>query len=157
MVAVPLPPPESASEAQGAATATTVVARRPVLAAPSRHARSGRRTQVVLGCAGLAFFAVGATVATAAARADWVPPPEISVGIGQVGTPIASVDLGSAAPLPASLEVVAFGHAVWSTPLSSSSGTQTVAIPPDLNHSGSYVVLVTGGKPIRFVAAPGEA
>ena len=58
---------------------------------------------------------------------------------------------------PPRLEVVASGHAVWSTPLSSSSGSQTVALPSNLDHSGSYAVLIAGGKPIRSVALPGES
>jgi hypothetical protein len=162
LVALPSPPPESTSGAQMAPTASTVdgtemAGSSPVPTTLSRQVRRTRWTQVALGCTGVALFAVGATFATAAARADRVPPPELSIGIGKVGQPVATVDLGSAAPVSARLEVAASGHVVWSTPLASSSVTQSVTIPSDLNHSGSHVVLVAGGKPIRRVAVPGEA
>jgi hypothetical protein len=158
--AVPSPPPEATDGAQSAPTATTtggagVMAGRPVMARPS-HRRS-RRTQVVLGCAGLAFFVGGATIATAAARRDQVPPPELSIGVGPVGQAVANVNLGTAVPASALLEVATFGKVVWSTPLSSSSTTQTVTVPPDLDHPGSFLILVVGGEPVRLVAVPGEA
>ena len=148
LLAMPPKPAESPGEPKNMTTAPTVSEQSP---------HRSRGTQIVLACAGLAMFAAGATFATAAARADQVPPAELSIGTEQVGAPVASVDLGSAAPVSARLEVVASGHAVWSTPLSSSSGSQTVALPSNLDHSGSYAVLIAGGKPIRSVALPGES
>ena len=48
---------------------------------PGRALRA--RSQVVLGCVGLALFAAGASVAVAAAEKEWVPPPELSIEMGQ--------------------------------------------------------------------------
>jgi hypothetical protein len=117
--------------------------------------RRARANQIALGCVGLALFAVGATFATAAARKDQVTPAELSMNIEQVRMSIASVDLGSAAPVSARLEVERFGRTVWSTPLSSGSTWQRVAIPSRLDHSGASAVLVAGGAPIRSVSLPG--
>ena len=147
LLALPPKPAESPGEPKSMTTASTV---------GDHYPHRARGTQIALGCAGVALFALGATFATAAARKDQVPPAELSIGTAQVGTPVASVDLGSAAPVSARLEVIAFGHPVWSTPLSSSSTSQNVAIPSDLDHSGSYAVLVAGREPIRLVALPGE-
>ena len=124
----------------------------PVLKSPGQP--SGRthraRSQLVLGCVGLALFAVGASVAVAAAREVWVPPPELSIEVGQ--RPVATVDLGTAAPVSAHLEVVAGGRVFWSAPLSSDGATQNVVLPADVLHSGSQVLLVAGGKTIRYVS-----
>ena len=65
--------------------------------APIRTRRS--RPQVVLGCVGLAFFALGATVATRAALKDWTPPPELSITTSATGHSVADVQLGSAGPI----------------------------------------------------------
>jgi DNA helicase-2/ATP-dependent DNA helicase PcrA len=124
----------------------------PVLGSAGRP--SGRthraRSQFVLGCAGLALVAVGASFAVAAAQKEWVPPPELSVELRQ-GEPVASVDLGTAAPIPAHLAVVTRGRVLWSAPLSSKSGTQNVVLPADVLHPGSRVLLVAGGRAIRNV------
>ena len=86
----------------------------PVLESPGQPpGRTHRaRSQFVLGCVGLALFAVGASFAVAAAQQEWVPPPELSieVGQGQVERPVASVDLGTAAPVSAHLAVVTRGR-----------------------------------------------
>lgn len=118
---------------------------------PGRTHRS--RSQLALGCVGLILVAVGATVAVAAAQKEWVPPPELSieVGPGQVGGPLASVDLGTAAPISAHLAVVRQGRVLLSIPLSSNSGTQNVALPADVLQPGSRVLLVAGGRTIRNV------
>ena len=52
---------------------------------PGRTHRA--RSQFVLGCVGLTLFAVGASIAVAAAQKEWVPPPELSIetGPGLVG------------------------------------------------------------------------
>jgi predicted lipid-binding transport protein (Tim44 family) len=115
---------------------------------PGRTHRA--RSQFVLGCAGLALFAVGASFAVAAAQKQWVPPPELSIEVGQ-GQPVASVDLGTAAPISARLAVVTRGRVVWSLPLSSDSATQNVALPADVLHPGSRVLLVANGRTIRSV------
>ena len=115
---------------------------------PGRTHRA--RSQFVLGCVGLALFAVGASFAVAAAQKEWVPPPELSIEVRQ-GEPVASVDLGTAAPVPAHLAVVTRGRVLWSAPLSSKSGTQNVVLPADVLHPRSHVLLVTGGRTIRNV------
>jgi DNA helicase-2/ATP-dependent DNA helicase PcrA len=115
---------------------------------PGRAHRA--RSQLVLGCAGLALFAVGASFAVAAAQKEWVPPPELSIAMRQ-GAPVASVDLGTAAPIPARLAVVTGERVLWSAPLSSKSGTQNVVLPADVLHPGSRVLLVAGGRAIRNV------
>jgi hypothetical protein len=131
---------------------TEVTTSGPVL--ESRGQPQGRthraRSQFVLGCAGLALFAVGASFAVAAAQKEWVPPPELSVEVRQ-GEPVASVDLGTAAPISAHLAVVARGRVLWSAPLSSKSGTQNAVLPAGVLHPGSHVLLVAGGRTIRNV------
>ncbi len=118
---------------------------------PGRAHRA--RSQLVLGCVGLALFAVGASVAVAAAQEEWVSPAELSIEMGQghPERPVASVDLGRVAPISAHLAVVTRGRVLWSAPLSSQSGTQNVPVPADALGSGSHVVLVAGGRTIRSV------
>jgi hypothetical protein len=118
---------------------------------PDRARRA--RPQFVLGCVGLALAAAGAAFAVAAAQTEWVPPPELSVGVGPgpAGRPAASVNLGTAAPVPARLAVVTRGRVVWSAPLSPDSGTQNVVLPADVLHRGSQLELVAGGRTIRSV------
>ena len=121
---------------------------RPPGRSPGRIHRA--RSQFVLGCVGLALFAAGASFAVTAAQKEWVPPPELSIELGQ-GQPIASVDLGTAAGVPAHLAVVMRGQALWSALLSSSSGTQNVALPAGVLRPGSHVLLVANGRIIRSV------
>lgn len=108
---------------------------------------------LVLGCAGLALFAVGVAVTVTAAQREWVPPPELSIEMGQGHSdrPVASVDLGTAASASAHLGVVKGGRILWSAPLSSSSGTQNVVLPADALDPGSQVVLIANGRTIRDV------
>ena len=141
-----------------AATAGAEVASSgPVLWSRGRPLPLGRthraRSRFVLGCVGLALFAAGASAAVAAAQKEWVPPPELSIegGQGQAGGPVASVNLGTAAPTSAYLEVVGSGRVVWSVRLSSNGATQNVALPADVFHPGSHVLLVAGGMIIRDV------
>jgi hypothetical protein len=108
------------------------------------------RAQLVLGCAGLALFVVGASFAVGAAQKEWVPPPELSIAVDH-GQPVASVDLGTAAPIRAHLAVVTRGRAGWSAPLASSGGTQNVVLPAGVLHPRSHVLLVAGGRTIRNV------
>jgi hypothetical protein len=109
--------------------------------------------QLVLGCAGLALFAVGAAVTVTAAQREWVPPPELSIEMGQGHSdrPVASADLGTAASASARLAVVKGGRILWSAPLSSSSGAQNVVLPADALDPGSLVVLIVNGRTIRDV------
>jgi hypothetical protein len=108
-------------------------------------------SQIALGCVGLALFAAGAALTVTAAQKEWVPPPELSIGVGQGHRQVASVSLGTAAPTSAHLTVVADGQVLWSVPLSSSSATQNVVLPADVLHPGSHVLLVADGKTIRNV------
>ena len=158
--ASPPVPLESTTEPRMASAATNVAGTEvtssgPVLESPGQPpGRTHRaRSQFVLGCVGLALFAVGASFAVAAAQEEWVPPPELSieVGQGQVERPVASVDLGTAAPVSAHLAVVARGRVLWSVPLSSNSTTQNVVLPADVLQPASHVLLVAGGKTIRNV------
>jgi hypothetical protein len=111
------------------------------------------RSQFVLGCIGLALFAAGASLAVAAAQKEWVPPAELSIAMrhGQVQRTVASVDLGTAAPISAHLEVVTGGRVLWSAPLSSNSGTQNLVLPYDVLQPPSRVLVVAGGRTIRSV------
>lgn len=151
---VPLEPmtgPHLASSAANAA-GTGLTSDGPVLESPGQPPgwTHRARAQFVLGCAGLALFAVGASFAVAAAQKEWVPPPELSIAVDQ-GQPVASVDLGTAAPIPAHLAVVTRGRVGWSVPLASSSGTQNVVLPAGVLHPRSHVLLVAGGRTIRNV------
>jgi hypothetical protein len=112
-------------------------------------------SQFVLGCVGLALFAAGASVTVAAAQKEWVPPAELSIamGHGQVQRTVASVDLGTAAPISVHLEVVKSGRVLWSAPLSSNRGTQNVVLPYDVLQPPSRVLLVAGRSVIRSVGA----
>jgi hypothetical protein len=108
------------------------------------------RSQFVLGCAGLALCAVGASFAVVAAQQEWVPPAELSIAV-QRGQPVASVDLGTAAPVTAHLAVVTRGRVRWTAPLSPSSHPQRVVLPAGVLHPHSRVLLVAGGRTIRNV------
>jgi hypothetical protein len=147
----PMTGPRLASAAAEAA-GTGVTGGGPAREAPGqRPGWAGRaRSQFVLGCAGLALCVVGASVAVAAAREEWVPPPELSIAVEQ-GQPVASVDLGTAARVPAHLAVVTRGRVLWSAPLASSGAPQNVVLPAGVLTPRSQVVLVAGGRTIRNV------
>ena len=140
-------------ESTVAAPAAQRLAQRPDVRSPGQPpGRTYRaRSQFVLGCAGLALFAAGASFAVTAAQQEWVPPPELSIEVGQGDRPVASVDLGTAAPIPAHLAVVGRGRVLWSVPLSSNSATQNVVLPADVLRPGSHVLLVANGRTIRNV------
>ena len=123
----------------------------------TRLVRQRRWAQLVLGCIGLVLFVAGATVATVAARRDQVPPPELSVSIGQPGGAVAQVDLGTSSPSSARLELTTGDHVVWSTPLASTSKAQAIALPPNADQAGSSVQLVTDGETTRSVEVPSDA
>jgi hypothetical protein len=115
---------------------------------PDRPHRA--RAQLALGCAGLALCAAGASVTVAAARREWVPPPELSIEAGQ--QPVAVVDLGTGAPVPAHLAVVTGGRVLWTAPLSSGRAPQNVVLPGGVLRPGSRVLLIAGGRTIRSVS-----
>jgi hypothetical protein len=75
----------------------------------------------------------------------------VSIAVDR-GQPVATVDLGTAAPVRARLAVVTRrGRVAWSAPLASSSGPQNVVLPAGVLHPRSRVLLVAGGKIIRNV------
>lgn len=118
-------------------------------AAPSRTRRS--RSQVVLGCVGLALFALGATIATVAALPAWTPPPELSIATSPSGHSVAEVQLGSAGPITARLEIRTGGKTVWRSSLVRTTAGQSVDLPASTLREGSRVLLVSGGRTLRRV------
>ena len=140
---------------ESAVAGTEVSGNGPALESPGPPPGRARRAplHLVLGCAGLALFAVGAAVTVTAAQREWVPPPELSIEMGQGHSdrPVASVDLGTSASASAHLAVVTGGRILWSAPLSSSSGTQNVVLPADALGPGSQVALIANGRTIRDV------
>ncbi len=118
-------------------------------AARSRTRRS--RPQVVLGCVGLALFALGATLATRAALKDWTPPPELSIATSANGHSVATVQLGSAGPIDARLEISTGGKTVWRSSLARTTAAQSIDLPASTIGNGSRVLLVTDGHTLRQV------
>ena len=116
---------------------------------PNRNRRS--RPQMLLGCLGVALFAVGATLATVAALKDWTPPPELSIATSAVGHSAADVQLGSAGPVAAQLEIKTRGRTVWRSSLARTTAAQSVDLPAGLLSQGSRVVLVAAGHRLRVV------
>ncbi len=116
---------------------------------PRRPRRS--RTQVVLGCVGLALFALGATIATVAALPAWTPPPELSIATSTTGHSVADVQLGSAGPITARLEIRTGGKTVWRSSLARTTAAQSVDLPASTLRKGSRVLLVSGGRTLRRV------
>ena len=150
--------PETTDEPRVSSAATDVIGLEvtdstSVLASSSRPSRRAHRarSEFKLGCAGLALFAVGASLATATARSEWVPPPELSIDFGQLDKPVANVDLGATAPISAHLALVTGLRILWSAPLSSNSATQNVALPVALLQPGFYLLLVAGGRTVGYV------
>ncbi len=117
--------------------------------APWRSRRS--RPQVVLGCVGLALFAVGATIATVAALPAWKPPAELSIATSMTGQSVADVQLGSAGPITARLEIRTDGKTVWRSSLARTTAAQSVDLPTSTLRKGSRVLLVSGGRTLRRV------
>ncbi len=121
----------------------------PSAPAPSRTSRS--RIQLLLGCVGLALFALGATVATVAALPAWTPPPELSIATSATGHSVADVQLGSAGPITAGLEIRTGGKTVWRSSLARTTAAQSVDLPDSTLRNGSRVLLVSGGRTLRRV------
>jgi hypothetical protein len=121
----------------------------PSAPAPSRTRRS--RSQVVLGCVGLALFALGATIATVAALPAWTPPPELSIASSATGHSVADVQLGSAGLSDARLEIRTGGKTVWRSSLAPTAAAQSVDLPASTLRKGSRVLLVSDGRTLRRV------
>ncbi len=117
--------------------------------APVGHHRS--RRDVLLGALGLALFAGGAVVATVAAFKEYTPPPELSIGRSTTGHQVAEVQLGSAGPIAARIEIATGRKTVSLPPLARTTGPQRVDLPPALLHKGSRVLLVSRGHTLRAV------
>ncbi len=112
----------------------------------------GRRARdVLLGALGLALFACGALLATVAAFKEYTPPPELSIVTSTSGHPVAEVQLGSAGPIAARIDVATGRKTVSLPPLARTTGPQRVDLPPALLRKGSRVLLVSGGHTLRAV------
>ena len=118
----------------------------------SNGSRRPRRSGVLLGCLGLALFAVGAIVATKPAIGVWTPPPEVSIAQSTKDQSVAQVQLGSAGPVAARLEITESGRTVWHHELDKTTGTQNVDLPADLLRKGSRVELTADGQTLRWVS-----
>ena len=119
--------------------------------AASSKGRRPRRFQVVLGCAGVALFALGAILATQPAAKDWTPPPELSVASSLSDHSVAEVQLGSAGPISARVEITENGKKAWASDLARTTTSQSVDLPAHLLHQGSRVELVSDGHTLRWV------
>jgi hypothetical protein len=123
----------------------------PVSSTLTPRRRRLSRSQVVLGSLGLALFALGATLATLASLSEWTPPPQLSVATSPAGRSVAEVELGSAGPIAATLEVRTGGRTVWRSSLAQTAAAQRVDLPTGLLRKSSRVVLVTRGHSLRAV------
>ena len=109
------------------------------------------RSQVLLGCLGLALFALGAIVASVSSLGELTPPPELSIATSPVGHSVAAVQLGSAGPIAAQLEIRNGGRTLWRSNLARTTTAQSVDLPAHLLSRGSRVVLVSRGHTLRRV------
>lgn len=123
----------------------------PALGSEVQRRSRRSRSQIALGCIGLALFAIGASLATVTARKEWIPPPELSAIHGPAGQLVAGVRLGSAGPIAARLEVITGGRVLWSSPLSRNTAAQSVVLPVGFLHLRSHVLLVSNGHILREV------
>jgi hypothetical protein len=110
-----------------------------------------RRVQVVLGSLGVILFALGASVATAAEVDNWKAPAQLSISESSKGASVAEVQLGTAGPVPARLEVTIGAHILWSARLARTTAAQNVALPARFLYKGSRVRLITDGHTLRWV------
>ena len=133
--------PAPSSSSNGPATAGRTAPRR------ARHSRP----QILLGCVGIALFGAGAAIATVAALKVWTPPPELSVATSTTNRSVAQVQLGSAGPVPARLEVRNGGRTLWGSSLARTTAAQNVPVPARFLHKGSRVELVSDGHILRWV------
>ncbi len=132
--------------------AGSVADRRGSAPAPPRSERSHRsRPQVLLGFVGVALFALGAALATAASLKDWTPPPELSVATSATGHSVAEVQLASSGPVAAQVQVRHGDRTVWHSDLARTTAAQHVDLPTHLLGKGSRVVLVSDGHTLRRV------
>lgn len=108
-------------------------------------------TQLALTCAGLAFFGVGCSSLISAAERQWNPPAQMSVLYNRSGRAVVSVELGSAGPIAAKIQVTVAGEVVYSRPLLRTTRTQSFALPSSLPLLASQVQLYSGNKKLRQV------
>ena len=120
-------------------------------AGPTARKSPHPRSQVLLGCLGVVLFALGATVASVSSLGELTPPPELSIATSPIGHSVASVQLGSAGPIPAQLEIRNGGRTLWRSSLARTTKAQSVDLPSRLLSHGSRVVLVSGGHTLRRV------
>ena len=120
-------------------------------AGPTARKSPHPRSQVLLGCLGVVLFALGATVASVSSLGQLTPPPELSIATSPIGHSVASVQLGSAGPIPAQLEIRNGGRTLWRSRLARTTKAQSVSLPSRLLSHGSRVVLVSGGHTLRRV------
>ena len=146
VVATPGPTAEAKSHPDGAVTSPAPSDRDPA----TRRTRR-RRVQIALGGLGVVLFVVGASVATGAAAKDWTPPAELSISTSTTDDSVAQVQLGSAGPVAARLEITNGGRTLWHKSLARTAASQNVALPTRYLHKGSCVDLVTGGRTLRWV------
>ena len=81
----------------------------------------------------------------------WTPPPELSIAQSSNDQSVARVQLGSAGPVAARLEITESGRTVWHRDLAKTTGTQNVDLPANLLHKGSRVELLAQGQALRWV------
>ena len=108
-------------------------------------------SQMALACVGLALVAAGGSSLYVAARKQWVPPAQLSVLYRPSGQAVATVELGSAGPVAARIELATAGEVVWSRALVPTAATQSVVLPPRLPLLASQVLLISDGRTLRNV------
>jgi hypothetical protein len=118
---------------------------------PASRRTRRRRVQIALGGVGIVLFIVGATAATAAEAKDWTPPAELSISTSSSDRSVAQVQLGSAGPIAARVEITNDGRTLWGKNLERTAALQDVALPSRDLHKGSRVRLVTHGHTLRWV------
>jgi hypothetical protein len=109
------------------------------------------RAEVLLALAGGALLLVGAWVATVASLKEWTPPAELALTGVASGQPVAEVQLGSAGPVRAQLQVSHDGGLIGVYDLARTAAAQHVALPVVAVADGSRVALVVNGKPLRLI------
>jgi hypothetical protein len=138
--------------AGNARTAATVeAAYEPPSSPAASNGSRPRRIGILLGCVGVALFVLGAIVATEPALSVWTPPAELSIAQSSNDQSVARVQLGSAGPVAARLEITESGRTVWHRDLAKTTGTQNVDLPANLLHKGSRVELLAQGQALRWV------
>ena len=87
--------------------------------------------QVLPTCLGVVLFALSATGASVSSLGQLTPPPELSIATSPIGHSVASVQLGSAGPIPAELEIRNGGRTLWRSRLARTTKARRLSsIPP---------------------------